>query len=148
MSDSAMMIPCQQCAALNRVPSARLVDNPVCGRCRHALFVGKPAILEEGDFDRKALAGDLPVLVDFWAPWCGPCVNMAPHFTEATRQLEPQVRLAKVDTEAQQGLGGRFQIRSIPTLILFAAGREIARQSGGMSSSQIVQWTRQQLGRH
>ena len=147
MSD-ALHVVCPHCNTVNRVPSARLAMQPDCGKCGRPVFTGHPAELDAPGFEKQVGRSDIPVLVDFWAPWCGPCVNMAPHFTEATRQLEPQVRLAKVDTEAQQGLGGRFQIRSIPTLILFVGGREIARQSGGMSSSQIVQWTRQQLGRH
>ncbi|MEZ5463589.1 thioredoxin TrxC [Dokdonella sp.] len=145
MVDKTLMIPCFHCAAMNRVPENRLADKPVCGRCQRALFSGQPNELGSADFDAKALRGDLPVLIDFWAPWCGPCLSMAPHFSAAAGQLEPRLRLAKVDTEAQQQLGARFGIRSIPTLILFRQGRELARQSGGMSSTQIVQWTRQQL---
>ncbi|MEO7013596.1 MAG: thioredoxin TrxC [Dokdonella sp.] len=145
MSDSTLMIPCLQCAAMNRLPESRLAENPTCGRCHQTLFAAKPVVLETRDFDNKVLRGDLPVLVDFWAPWCGPCLNMAPHFAEAAVRLEPKVRLAKVDTEAEQALGARFTIRSIPTLILFNGGREIARQSGGMNTAQIIQWTAQQL---
>lgn len=145
MSDTTLLVPCLHCAAMNRSPEARLAENPTCGRCHKALFMAKPAVIETADFDAKVLRGDLPVLVDFWAPWCGPCLNMAPHFTEAAVRLEPKVRLAKVDTEAEQALGARFTIRSIPTLILFNGGREIARQSGGMNTAQIIQWTAQQL---
>lgn len=145
MSDSTLLIPCLHCAAMNRLPESRLAEAPACGRCHQLLFTGKPAVLETQDFDNKVLRGELPVLVDFWAPWCGPCLNMAPHFAEAAVRLEPKVRLAKVDTEAEQALGARFTIRSIPTLILFNGGREIARQSGGMNTAQIIQWTAQQL---
>lgn len=145
MSDTTLLIPCLHCAAMNRLPESRLAENPTCGRCHQALFMAKPAILETNDFDAKVLRGDLPVLIDFWAPWCGPCLNMAPNFAEAAKRMEPRVRLAKVDTEAEQALGARFAIRSIPTLILFNGGREIARQSGGMNTAQIIQWTTQQL---
>ncbi len=145
MSDTTLLVPCLSCAAMNRLPEARLDENPTCGRCHATLFMAKPAAIGTADFDAKVLRGDIPVLVDFWAPWCGPCVNMAPHFAEAAVRLEPKVRLAKVDTEAEQALGARFAIRSIPTLILFSSGREIARQSGGMTTGQIIQWTAQQL---
>lgn len=145
MSDTSLLVPCLDCAAMNRFPEARLAENPTCGRCHSALFSTKPATIVTANFDANVLRGDIPVLVDFWAPWCGPCVNMAPHFAEAAVRLEAKVRLGKVDTEAEQGLGARFAIRSIPTLILFSSGREIARQSGGMTTAQIIQWTAQQL---
>lgn len=144
MSEAPILVPCPHCAAMNRLLPSRLADAPKCGRCHEPVFANKPIDLAEADFERHVMRGELPVLVDFWAPWCGPCLSMAPQFAAAAKQLEPQIRLAKVDTEAEQSLGGRFAIRSIPTMILFHRGREIARQSGAMSASQIVQWVRSQ----
>ena len=146
MDAAAHLIACPHCAAMNRVPSERLVEAPQCGRCHEALFTGVPLALGEADFDRHALRSTLPLLVDFWAPWCGPCLQMAPHFERAAGLLEPAVRLAKVDTDASPGLGNRFGIRSIPTLVLLQGGREIARQSGAMQAEGIVRWVRGQRG--
>lgn len=145
MNDPSMLVPCPHCGAMNRVPPARLPEAPQCGRCRQMLFTGAPLALAAATFDQHALRSGLPLLVDFWAPWCGPCLSMAPAFAAAAKTLEPQLRLAKVDTEAEGALGARYGIRSIPTLILFAGGREIARQSGAMGAEQIVHWARAQL---
>lgn len=147
MNDSQMMIPCPHCAAMNRVPRAKAGEAPQCGRCHQPLFAGKPVALGAAQFDQHAVRSELPLLVDFWTPWCGPCLSMAPAFEAAAKTLEPQMRLAKVDTEAEPALGARFAIRSIPTLILLLSGREVARQSGAMNSGQIVQWARSHLPR-
>jgi len=129
---------------MNRVPRERIAQAPHCGRCHSPLFGGAPFALDAASFDAHALRSGVPLLVDFWAPWCGPCVSMAPAFAAAAKVLEPAMRLAKVDTEAEPALAHRHGIRSIPTLVLFAGGREIARQSGAIGMQQIVDWARAQ----
>jgi thioredoxin 2 len=135
-----LSVPCPHCGALNRVASERLGDRPVCGRCKRYLFEGRPVELSASHFDAVAGRGDLPVLVDFWAPWCTPCRSFAPVFAEAAQQREPRLRLAKVDTEAQPALAQRYQIRSIPTVMLLRHGREVARQSGALNPVQLRQF--------
>lgn len=142
MSGTPMLVACPHCHALNRVARERLDQAPNCGHCHQPLFAGKPIALSTAHFDLHAARSELPLVVDFWAPWCGPCLAMAPQFEAAAKTLEPHVRLAKVDTDAEPALGARFGIRSIPTMLLFRDGREIARQSGAMSSAQIVAWVR------
>ncbi len=133
-------IPCPHCGALNRVPAGRVGERSNCGRCKQALFDGHPVELTGASFDMIAGRGDLPVLVDFWAPWCGPCLGFAPVFVQAARQFEPRLRLAKLDTEAQPQITRRFAIRSIPTLIMLRQGRELARQSGALNTAQLQQF--------
>ena len=141
-----MQLTCPACGATNRVPEDRLKDQPVCGKCGAELMAAKPVALTDAVFTRYIAHTDLPVLVDFWAAWCGPCKMMAPHFANAATQL-PGVRFAKVDTEASPQASATYAIRSIPTLILFRGGREVARQSGAMPAADLVRWVQAQTAR-
>ena len=140
-------IVCPHCQTTNRVRPDDLVKSPDCGQCHQPLFTGHPVALDDGAaFDKQITRNQIPVLVDFWAPWCGPCRMMAPAYEQAAAQLEPHMRVAKVNTEAAQTLGARYNIRSIPTLALFVDGHEVARQAGAMTNpAQIVQWASAQL---
>ncbi|MBA5637956.1 thioredoxin TrxC [Duganella sp. LX20W] len=142
-SSPSLHIVCPHCDAVNRVPAARLRQQPVCGKCQAALFSGQPLELPAARFLKHIERSDIPVLVDFWAPWCGPCRSMAPHFAQATQRLEPAFRVVKLNTEEAQELAARYAIRSIPTLALFQQGREVARQPGAMDAANIVSWATQ-----
>lgn len=135
-------VVCPHCHAVNRVPAERLADGGTCGKCHGALFAGQPVPLDEASFGNHVGRSDVPLVVDFWAPWCGPCRMMAPAFAEAAKLLEPHYRLAKVNTEEAQSLAARFGIRSIPTLAIFKDGREVARQAGAMDAVGIARWVK------
>lgn len=138
-------VVCLHCHAVNRVPAERLREGGICGKCKSALFNGAPVELDQAGFDKHLSRSDLPLLVDFWAPWCGPCRMMAPAFAAAAQNLEPRLRLVKVNTEEEQALAARFGIRSIPTLALFRGGREVARQAGAMDTAGILRWVQSHL---
>ena len=136
------IVICPHCAAGNRVPRAKLADAPHCGKCHLPLFTGHPLALDAAGFAAHTAKGTLPVLVDFWAPWCGPCRMMAPAYEQAAAALEPYIRVVKVDTEAEQALAAAHAIRSIPTLMLLSGGREVKRQAGALDARRIIEWAR------
>lgn len=141
MSDS-LLIPCPSCNGLNRIPAGRLGETPRCGRCKAQVLPGAPSELTQANFASQ-LKGDLPLLVDVWADWCGPCKAFAPTFNQAAEQLQGRCRLGKLDSEASPQLSAQLGIRSIPSLLLFKDGREVARQSGALPLAQLLGWLRQ-----
>jgi thioredoxin 2 len=136
---------CPHCEAVNRVPDDKLSDNPKCGRCKAPLFTGDPIELSDQSFAKHLQRNDLPLVVDFWAPWCGPCKTMGPQFKAVTAQLEPYLRFAKLNTEQAQRVAAEYNIRSIPTVAIFRNGREVARQAGAMDARMLTQWIQSQL---
>ncbi len=142
MTGSPIHVVCPHCSAINRIPPDRPAQNAKCGTCHQQLFTGKPVTANAETFERQTARNDIPVLVDFWAPWCGPCLAMAPAYVRAAAELEPDFRLLKLDTEQQPTIAARYNIRSIPTLMMFAGGRQIAQRAGASDTRSIVAWAR------
>ena len=144
MTSSAVHVVCPSCGAINRIPPDRPAKQAKCGTCHQKLFSGKPAVANAAAFERHLTRNDIPVIVDFWAAWCRPCLAMAPAYERAAAELEPDFRLLKVNTEEEQSLAARYGIRSIPTLMMFMHGREAARRAGASDMRGIVSWARAQ----
>lgn len=140
-----MIIACPHCGGLNRISDEKLNQNPTCGKCQSALFSGKPIEMNSEQFNRVMEKTDLPMIVDFWATWCGPCQSFAPTFSAAAKQLEPYARLVKVNTETEQAIAAKYNIRSIPTLAIFKNGQEVTRMSGAMNLNQFIEWSKNHL---
>ena len=149
--DSAIHIVCPQCDTINRVPRERLTNHDAgsgrCGQCHQALFDGRPVALDTARFERHLAKSEVPLLIDFWAPWCGPCRAMAPEFERAAAAIEPEARLVKVNVDEEPALAERFAVRSIPTLVLAYRGRELGRTAGARSAAQLVEWLQGELSR-
>jgi thioredoxin 2 len=141
MTDSKHIV-CPHCDAVNRVPAEKLAAQPACGNCKQALFSAHPVELNADNFMQHIARNDIPVLVDFWAPWCGPCRMMAPAYEKAAQRLEPELRVAKLNTEEAQQIAAQYNIQSIPTLVLFKGGREVARKLGAMDAALIEAWVK------
>ncbi len=144
MQDSKHIV-CPSCQTINRVPASRLGQQPTCGKCQQAVFTAAPVSVDGAQFSRFLKKEELPLIVDFWAEWCGPCKMMAPAFTKAARELEPLARFLKVDTEQEQQLAAQYQIRSIPSLLVFQNGREVTRQAGAMDARGLIAWVKQAI---
>lgn len=139
-----MHLVCPACEAINRVPTERLGDDPKCGKCGAPVLNSHPLELTQGNFDRYLGKDELPLVVDFWASWCGPCKMMAPVFAQVAAEMKTRFRFAKVNTEQEQGLAQRYNIRSIPTLALFRNAAEVDRVAGAMDAGNLRAW----LARH